>query len=303
MKEGMKQLLIISCFAIFSVSVANGQGSAADSTKLSLHRALKEALENNELIKTAQAKLSGVIAGYDESQGALLPRLNANFSYSYLDFVPGFKKTYIGTIGHDFYPNFSIQQPLYTGGKLKLAQKAAEANVKSQEQALQNEQLNIKLAVTLTYYQLQSLQNQIQILQENHRQLQTHQRYARLLVEAGRMSNLELDRIAVEIANIDGGLLKLQINYQALSHNLGVLLGRAEQQTFIAEDSLQVEPLEQMLDYILQTALQNNPAWKQFDWELRKAEAKIKIQKAARLPQVSTVAWYGYEFGTEFFYF
>lgn len=297
----MKRKIIIVLYTLFIPVLLHAQQTASDTSAISLNDALKEALSNNELLKKAAARTKAGQATLQQAEGELLPRIDANFTYGYLDIVPGFKKVVLGNIEHDLFPTVSISQPLYTGGKFKYAKQAAAAEVQSLEQAFLSEQLNLKLAVTLDYFLLQSLNNQQQILWDNRKQLETQQRYARLLVEAGHMSQLELDRIGVAIATTDGTLLKIQDDYQAVSYELCLLLGRERSQLLLPQHSLQVIPFDQSPETLVPTALEQNPVWKQLEFDLRKAEAKVKMQQAARLPQVSAQAYYGYEFGLESF--
>ncbi|HDP99463.1 MAG TPA: TolC family protein [bacterium] len=297
----MNRKIFILLFALFIPFMLPAQQIPMDTIAISLQDALQEALSNNELLKKAATRTKAGQASLQQAEGEMLPIVYANFSYGYLDIVPGFRKVVLGNIEHDLFPTVSISQPIYTGGKLKHTKEAAAAEVQSLEQSFLSEQLNLKLATTFDYFQLQSLKNQQQILLENRKQLEVQQRYARLLVEAGHMSQLELGRIGVAIASNDGNLLKIQDDYQAVSYELSLLLGREEPQLFLPQDSLRVIPFEQNLDALVPTALEHNPIWKQLEYDLRKAEAKVKIQQAARLPQVSAQAYYGYEFGLESF--
>lgn len=275
--------------------------AATDTSFITLNHALQEALANNELLKKTGAQLKAGLARLQQAEGELLPRIDANFSYTYLDIVPGFRAQILGNIEHDLLPTVSITQPVYTGGKLKLAQELARIDYHSQETGLANEQLNLKLAVAINYFQLQSLINQRQILLENRKQLEIHRRYSRLLVESGHMSQLELSRIDVNLATYDGLLLKNQNDYQNIAFQLGLLMGRPTPQIIIPLDSMQAMPFDELPETLLEKALINNPAWKQLDWEMQKAETKVKIQQTNRKPQVTAQAFFGYEFGFESF--
>jgi len=279
------------------------QQSPTDTSAISLSAVVNEALANNELLKKSAARLKAGQAVLQQAEGEMQPKIDANLSYGYLDIVPGFRSVILGNIEHDFFPTLSISQPLYTGGKLKHQRQEALAGMQSLEQAFLSEQLGLKLAVTAAYFQLQSLINQRQILFENRKQLETHRRYARLLVEAGHMSQLELNRIAVALAAVDGNLLRIDVDYQTMCNEMSLLLGRQEPQLLQPQDSLQVIPFEQNPENLLPVALEQNPIWKQLEWELRKAEARVRVQQAARMPQVSAQAYYGYEFGLESFSF
>lgn len=299
------------CKVIWGLTIASllllksgqAQESSPEQQPISLAAALQEALNNNEQLHVARARIRGAEAVVAENQGALLPRLEANFTYIYQDIVPGFKQIILGNIEHDLNPYLVVKQSIYTGGKLQQQKKAAEAGLAVQELSLQGETLNLKLAVTLTYYQLLSIENQLRILQENRRQLEVQKQYARLLVQAGRMSELELNRLAVELSTFDGKLLKLRNDYWITSSDLSVLMGRNQPQIFKAADSLTVQPLTVDTLALVETALRNNPNWKRLEQEQRHREAQIKIQQASRLPQITAQAGFGYEFGLESFSF
>ena len=286
---------------IGSPALAFAQFAATDSVRITLQQALREALAQNDLLQAARSRVTGAEAAVRESAGYRLPALDANFSYAYLDIVPGFRSVVLGNIEHDFLPAISIRQPLYTGGRLSHTKQAAEAGLEAQHLALGNDELALKLLVALAYYQLQSTANQIGILHENRRQLEVQQQYARLLVQAGRMSELELNRLQVEIANTDGNLLQVRNDYQLASNNMTVAMGRPEPQLFLPVDSLMMAPLPTDPTRLLENALKHNPLAQKFEWDLKQAQAKIAVQKSARLPQVAATAWYGYEFGLESF--
>ncbi len=299
----MKRKIVIFLFAIFIPAMLLAQRMPTDTVAISLNDALQEALSNNELLKKTAARTKAGLASLQQAEGEMLPKIDANFSYGYLDIVPGFRKQVLGNIQHDLFPSLSISQPIYTGGKLKHAKQAAEAEVEALEQAFLSEQLNLKLAVTVDYFQLQSLISQRQILLENRKQLKVQQRYTRLLVEAGRMSQLELERIGVAIAENEGKVLKTENDYQTVSHQISLLLGRQSPQILVPQDSLQVMIFDENPDNLLTTTLEHNPVWKQLEYDLHRAEQNVKAERAARLPQVSAQAYYGYEFGPESFSF
>lgn len=277
------------------------QPQAIDSIAISLQNAQEEAVSHNDLMKKAKARIRTGEAVLQQAKGEMLPKVDFTFSYSYQDIVPGFKALKLGNIEHDIFPIITISQPLFTGSKLRYAKQIAVADLQSLEQAFLSEQLNLKLAVALDYFQLQSLKNQELILRENRKQLEIQHRYARLLVEAGHMSQLELERIGVAIATSDGNLLKIRNDYQAVSFDLSLLLGREQPQLLLPKDSLQVVPFEKSMESLVTIALEHNPVWKQLEYDLQKTEAKVKVQQAARWPQVSAQAFYGYEFGLESF--
>ena len=272
-----------------------------DTMYISLSQALEEALANNYLLKKAGERTKAGYAAFDQTKGAMLPKVDANFSYAYLDIVPGFRSLLLGNIQHDLFPNIAVSQPIYAGGKLKYSKEAAKAQVESLEQAFLAQLLDVKLSVYVNYFQLQSLISQREILKDNLEQLRVQHQLSRLLVNAGRMSQLEVERIDVAIITTRGNLLRIENDYQTVSNNISLLLGREAPQTMMPADSLQIMPFNENYDDMIAITLDNNPTWQQLEWDLRKAEQLVKVQEAARLPQVSASAYYGYEFGLESF--
>jgi outer membrane protein len=308
-----KRILRISLLSVWFLSACiiqpgkiwaqqvDAKGLKQESAEISLQQALDEALSNNDILQAARQKVESTLASLSKARGNFLPNIDANFSYSRLDIVPGFKKEMLGNIKNDFFTYLSIQQPLYTGGALTQGKKKAEAAIEAQKYSFQSDQLNVKLAVTLLYYQLISLNNEIKILQENKKQLEVHEQYSRLLVQAGHMSELELNRIKVERAQIDGSILRVKNDYTTVSNDLSVIMGRIKPTAFFPADSLELKPLGINPEAFLPTAMENNPVLNKFEWDIHQAESNIHIKKAARLPQISALAWYGYEFGLESF--
>lgn len=292
---------LILYFIIFVSVKSFSQTFETDTVTISLSTAMSEAVANNLLLKKTAASVKASQAGLRQSESEFLPQIDLNFNYGYLDIVPGFKSILLGNIEHDLFPNITISQPLYTGGKLKYAKKVSEAELRSTELSFISQQLNLKLSVAYNYNQLQLLVNQKKILLENQKQLKIQQQYARLLVEAGYMSQLELDRISMAIATNEGSILKIDNNYQTVSFETSLLMGKEKSEFLVPHDSLQLLPFEKSLNDVMQTALDNNPVWQQLQWEINKTQARLGIQKAERQPQLTAQAYYGYEFGLESF--
>jgi len=301
MRKKASQLTAYLLVFILACGLSFGQINKKDTEGISLQQAVEEALSNNDILQAAHQKVESTLASLRKARGNFLPNIDANFNYSRLDIVPGFKKIVLGNIQNDFFTFLSIQQPLYTGGKLTQSKKKAEAAVEAQNYSFQSDQLNVKLAVTLLYYQLISLNNEMKILQENRRQLEVQEQYSRLLVQSGHMSELELNRIKVELAQIDGSILRAENDYITVSNDLSVILGRVEPAALFPADSLELKPLGINPEALLPTALDHNPLLNKFEWDIHQAESNVYIKKAARLPQISALAWYGYEFGPESF--
>ncbi len=239
MKKALLTLLVMNLLAIFLFAGPTGQAEE----RITLQQALNEALAHNDLLRRSQSEVESAMASVEEAKGSFLPTVSANFDYNYLDIVPGFKSQVLGNIRHDLFPRLAVNQLIFTGGRLKYARENALTVLEATRLGLKEDEINIKMGVTTQYYRLISLAQLAKILEENRRQLETAHQYSRLLVQAGRISELELSRLEVELANLDSQILKARNDYLVACNDLGVLLGRDSSTVFIPREELKVEPL------------------------------------------------------------
>ncbi len=165
---------------------------------ISLDEAIDEALNNNLRLQSSKMMVEAAAAGIDESEAFFRPKVDANFQYAYLDIVPGFKRERLGNLEHTLFPFISAGQEIYSGGRNRLQRESAEITFEREYKSLEKHIMDVKLAVNLHYYRLISAINQKEIIEESLGQLDVHEQYARLMIQAGRMSELEFYRINVE---------------------------------------------------------------------------------------------------------
>ncbi len=272
-------------------------------SQLSLEEAVDEVLQNNDQLKSSAMLIESARAGIEERAAFYMPRVDANFQYAYLDIVPGFKRERLGNIEHTLFPFVSASQVVYSGGRLQHQREAAELNFEQERTGYEKTAMDLKLAVNLNYYQLISAINQKNIILQNLSHLNDQEQYTRLMIQAGRMSELEGYRITVERNALRGMLLQQDNNIAALSHELCALMGREKLEVFDPSDSLYLPPFDPEHALLMEIALENNPVWQQLELDIMQQEAQVKIRQSERMPKVSAHVWAGYEFGLEQFSF
>ncbi|TVQ14739.1 MAG: hypothetical protein EA361_07050 [Bacteroidetes bacterium] len=272
-------------------------------SELGLEQAIKEVLQNNEHLKASNMMIEAAQAGVEEREAYYKPFVEASFQYAYLDIVPGFKRERLGNIEHTLFPFVSASQVVYSGGRLQSRQEAAEITMEQERKFYTKQAMDLKLRVHLNYFQLISAINQKNIILQSLKHLDDQEQFTRLMIQAGRMSELEVYRITVERNALRGMLLKQNNDIAMFSHELGALMGRDEKELFEPSDSLQLPPLEPGYPQLMDTALENNPVWQQLELNILQQEAQVKIRQSERNPRVSAQIWAGYEFGVEQFHF
>lgn len=272
-------------------------------SSLSLENAIEEVMQNNDRLKSSRMMIEAVQAEVDERDAYYKPYVEANFQYAYLDIVPGFKKERLGNIEHTLFPFLSASQVVYSGGRLNNRKEAAEISLEQEKISYETQATGLRLDVNLIYYQLISAINQKNIILENLKQLNDQEQYTRLMIQAGRMSELEAYRITVERNTLRGMLLKQDNDIAALSHELCTLMGRDELEIIQPSDSLGLPGLDFGYQQLMETALENNPVWQQLEMNIMQQEVQVKIRQSDNMPSVSAQIWAGYEFGLEQFSF
>lgn len=295
---------LISLSLLFlTAQLMSAQNIQCDTSALSLEYAIRTALVQNEQLLADNAITLKSELAIDEANADFLPKVDLAFNYVFNDIVPGFKKIFLGNIEHDLFPRISVSQTIYEGGKIEKTKLLKEFALAEQKLSHQEKELSIKMLVNSAYYKMETALNQIEIAKATTAQLELHKKYARLLVDAGRLSELELNRIDVEISDLNNLLLNLQNNYSDACYNLNLLMGNKEQIFYLPADSLNTNEVGFTKNELITKAIEIHPAIKKFNSDIKSAEVSAGIQKAAYLPKISALAYFGYEFGFEKFSF
>lgn len=299
----MKKFILIFVALFVTTNISFAQSFTEDTLRLSLNDAIDKALNYNERLLSSKKQIEKSSYAIDEVKSIQYPQIDALFSYNYQDIVPGFRAVMLGNIEHDLFPRLNVEQVIYTGGRIENSIKLKEELMRGKEFSHQEQEQQIKFILSSYYYQLQSIGNQIKILENNKEQLRTQKKFSRLLIDAGKFSELEIGRIEVEIANIDGKILNLQNDYSSVSHNIFLLMGNDTFGTIIPTDSMKVDEAKINIEELINNSYEVNPAIKKYESVIKQSEINTELQKSSRLPQISAGAYYGYEFGFERFSF
>jgi len=187
----MKKIILLTSIILFQVQSLFAQQFDVDTLRLSLNDAIESALNYNEILLSSKKQIEKSSYAIDEVKSIQYPQVDALFSYSYLDIVPGFRSVLLGNIEHDLFPRVNVEQVIYTGGKIENSIKLKEELMRDREFNLKEQEQQIKFILSTYYYQLQAVRNQINIIENNKEQLQTQKKFSRLLVDAGKISELE----------------------------------------------------------------------------------------------------------------
>jgi OMF family outer membrane factor len=279
------------------------------------------ALSSPKQVEWATAKMMEAVAGTKAAFGAFLPQVSATGTYTRLakasEFtmmaahesvfgVPVFDPTgnYIGqtapipvAVGVDTFhlklgsaDNYSltgtVQQTLFTWGKLINAYRIAGLNQEIQMQALMQARAQLRVDVTSGYYQALLARRTVEVMNGALRQLKGHVGQVQSLYDNGMATKLDLmkatlglQQMEAQVSQIENGAeLATAALLNSLGQDPGTPVSFAED---LAPDSTTVE-----LDSAQARALRDRPELKQLRDAVRMSELGVAISRTANLPNV-----------------
>ncbi|MCB1104988.1 MAG: TolC family protein [Opitutaceae bacterium] len=264
--------------------------------ELSLHYSLLFALDNNYAIRQARERIreqEGVIVEIRSSQ---IPNVGVSGGVSGND-----EEVSSSLPAQDRNWNVTVQatQVLYAGGGVRAATRSAALAKQAAELELQgviNEQL---LAVRTRFYSVLLAQELVTVQDENIKLLEGQLKDAQNRFEAGSISNFEVLRARVALANGQPDLITARNNYRLAIEELRQVLGftnaSADQATrlptFVGE--LKVEGYDAIdLRAAITAARANRPELQRLAKLEAAGEEQVVANRSGALPQVSAFGRY-----------
>lgn len=272
--------------------------TAGDTLVLDLDAAVNYALINNTEIKNLALDQEQARDKVREALGNFYPSLTATGYFAYLTEVPviDFGGMPIPLGQHENYNvQVSLQQVLFAWGKLRDAYRLADINRSIAELMLQRKRQDICFRVTQSYYSLLVLKEMVTLTTESYRQLQRHEAAVRKRYEAGLVSQYDLLRAQVEVANIKPRVMEAENGLQLALNGFQMLLGMNLNQPFNIAGELDLSAETFDLDSLTMQALGNRPEIKSLEHAVQIGEISRSLIRRTNLPTIVAGATYAYE--------
>ena len=260
---------------------------------LNLPYSLAFALDNNFAIRQAKERIKQQEGVVLEVRAAQIPNVSATGGYSRSD-------PEVGPTGENRYWSFNItaRQNLYTGG-------AVSANVRSQQLALDAAVLALQavindalLDVRTRFYTVLLSREKIKVQEQNVALLQRQLQDVKNRFEAGTVSNFEVLRAEVALANAQPPLITARNDYrlgiETLRQSLGFVTATQPNVTKIPEfvGTLEFTPASFDLLSALATARAQRPDLQRLQKLTTAAEEGIVARRAGYYPNLSLYGAY-----------
>ena len=193
---------------ILFVSVACAGAHAQ--RQLTLDEAIALGKENSKMLRVSTAKVDAAEARAGEASTALLPSLKFEGSYKRLSDVDPF------AVKVPFYPSpieispivlnnynvrVSLQQPLFTGFKLRSNARVAEYLAGASVSDHRNDLADLVLNITTAYWTLFQSRETKRFVDENVTRLESYRRDTENLMKAGMATRNDLLKIQVQLSS------------------------------------------------------------------------------------------------------
>lgn len=281
--------------------VLNTAAVLAAPVELSLDDSIAMALRNNPSIKMADSDREKAGWGVDEAKAGKAPSLEYNFAGTHSKAQSAATGNF--SINDKFSNSFSLNMPLYTGGKVEGSIDKAKLNVKSADLTLDKTKQQIKLDATTGYYSILENKNLVKIAQESVDSLTEHLKNVQAQYQVGTVAKSDVLRSEVELADAQQNLIKAQNSYDLAVSSFDNVVGLPLDSEIVVKDELKHQPYAMSLDDSIKYAMDNRPDVAIANIAVDSAKKDIQIAKAGNLPTVNASAstgWYDDNFpGTD----
>jgi outer membrane protein TolC len=266
-----------------------------DTLELSLYQAIDYALQNNPEIEQSTLDAGTAQAMVDEARSAFYPSISASGYYAYMSDVSVFEfdSVLIPVGQHENYSyQVSLQQVLFTWGKIYNAYKISDIGKDIAELNLVRKKQEVRYSVTDAFYGILILKQMVNLSRESLVQLERHAKSVETRYRAGLVPQFELLRAQVQVANLKPQVIEAENGLKLAREGFKMLLGLPLQQEFKLTGELQMAEEEFAIDDLTTAAIENRVELKNLKKYSQITELSKAIAARANLPSLVAGATY-----------
>jgi outer membrane protein len=265
---------------------------------LDLPTAIAYAVENNFSIRQARERIREQEGLITEVKALALPSATLNSSYDRIDDSLLADRP-LGSSDQDWRIAIDVRQTIYSGGGVRAAldsQKSLREAVRRELEGVVNAAI---LEVRTRFFDVLLAREQIKVQEQNVTLLREQLQTAKNRFEAGAVSNFDVLRAEVELANALPELIRARNSFRTAIDALRYSLGYVSPSTGAAAKvpefigTLDYSPVQFELEGTLATARESRPELLRFEAVVEAQGANVRFAKSGYLPDVSLVGGYG----------
>lgn len=296
-KNYMKKLTALVLGGLMTTTMASA--AMAESVDMTLEESVRTALDNNYSIKQQEAEYDSAVWVRHQARRSFGPTVNWQSTATKM----GGKYNDKLSLSRNYGNTLSLTMPIYTGGQLEGAIKAADLAMNANELGLELSKQQVKAATMSAYYQALQAKNQIKVAQDSVNTLTEHLKNVNAQYTVGTVAKSDVLGTQVQMANAEQNLINANNSYDVAIASLNNVMGLPTDTELNLTDSLDYNVYEIPLEECTAYARSNRPDVLMADYQVAIAEAGVQQAKAGYMPKVSAQAsksWAGDSpFGSE----
>lgn len=266
--------------------------------RLDMHTALSYAVENNFSIRQARERIREQEGVITEVRANAFPTAEFTSSYSRWDDRLVRDRNFSGAAVQNWNIAVDVRQTVYSGGGVQAAlssQRSLRESVRKELEGVVNTAL---LDVRTRFLDVLLAREQIEVQEQNVKLLREQLQTAKNRFDAGAVSNFDVLRAEVELANALPELITARNNYRTSIDSLRLSLGYVNPASGATSKMPEVvgelEYLPAQFDFegTLSTAREKRPELVRLDSLIEAREAGLRLAKSGYLPDVSVSGRY-----------
>jgi outer membrane protein len=313
---------VILWLSFFACAWVSTFGEEVSVRTLTLQESIDMALADNLSVKAAEEKVKTAEQKVGESRAAFMPVLSASGSYTYMGEIPTiemeFDSAMLGLasemmgggaeaeagggpteipMGYEdtYKAGLSIQQPVFTWGKVYNNYKQAKLSLEASRQELEAVKQQVILNVTTSFYGILLTEKLVKVTEMAVDQVRAHVKTAQQLVDAGMATNFDFLRAKVQLANTEAQLIRAKNGLKLARDGFKNTVGMDLDAQINVAGELAYKSLELDLDRLIESAMANRPEIKQLQFQEQAGKKFVSMAKAGNKPNIALIGDYSYQ--------
>ena len=303
MKAGNKKWLLLSVSALFSIL---GKAQPSDSARhaFSVQQAVDYARKNNVQVKNALLDVQIQEQTNKDVTSGVYPQINGSFSLvdnvktpislipaEFFGGTPGTFEKFPFGIKYNATAGVSLDQLLFDG-QVFVGLQARKTTIDFSQKNVEVTEEAIKANIYKIYYQLVVGKTQIGLFDANIDRLDKLLHDTREIYKNGFAEKLDIDKISVQLANVQTEKAKAQNQINNGYLGLKLLMGMPIRDSLLLTDTISYEQVLEGLPQVGDFNYSNRKEYQYAELGIKLNQYNIKRYKLSRIPTVSLNAYY-----------
>ena len=291
--------------------------AAQEKRSLTIEQAIQIGMENSKVLRTSQFKVTAADAKASETNTLGLPSLKFNGTYTRISPVPALVFPFpVGAILNpdnsislvtQNYPLTSnivntyglratLQQPLFTGGKISGAIDAASYTAEATKEDLNKDQADVLYNIKASYWNLYRAIEFKKFVNENVDQIKSHAVDAENLFKQGLLTTNDVMKVRVQLSDALVRQIDAKNDVQLAMYMLNNTIGLPLQTEITLTSTISIVDREwASADSLIKSAFEKRPEMLGMNARVKAGEAGLTSARGGWWPQIYLVGNYDYD--------